>query len=137
MNGREWPIMPEWVVVLVVGAIGGFINSLVFDGGWVSSKRIRGTRGRAVYDFGTIGNAVIGAAAAWVTWALYTPGADFASDALRPQVLGGAALAGFTGGSTLRVLSERQLAALGREGTRETIRRLSRRRNRGDGREPE
>jgi hypothetical protein len=65
--------MSLWVLGLIIagaGAAGGILNALLTDNGFVVPKYVHAEDAR-VWKPGFIGNIVIGAAAAFVTWGLY------------------------------------------------------------------
>lgn len=109
------------VLVAVGGAIGGIVNALMTDNGFVLSKREEG-----VWRPGFLGNVIIGMVAAFVLWGLYGPlatgviiGTGGAAATLSFADFAGAIVTG-TGGS--RILTAeldkkvlRQAAAAARE----------------------
>lgn len=66
--------MTVWVII--AGAIGGVVNSLIKDSGFVipGPEQVGDV---TVYQTGYIGNIVIGAVAALVSWGLYGPFATY------------------------------------------------------------
>jgi hypothetical protein len=64
------------VVVFVAGALGGIINALMSDNGFVLPRSADTTDGRIVRP-GFIGNILIGGVAAVVSWGLYGPFAAY------------------------------------------------------------
>lgn len=65
--------MSLWLLGLVIagaGAAGGLVNALLTDNGFVLPKSIDAQPAR-IWKPGFVGNMVIGAAAAFVTWGLY------------------------------------------------------------------
>jgi hypothetical protein len=94
--------MSLWLLGLVIagaGAVGGLFNALLTDNGFVLPKYVDADPAR-IWKPGFLGNLIIGAAAAFVTWGLYGRWAG--------AVIGGASpgstpakfyetLAGFTG----------------------------------------
>jgi cytochrome c biogenesis protein CcdA len=63
--------MVVWVLIIIVfgaGLIGGTINALISDNGFVFPKREAG-----ILRPGWLGNALIGGVAAAVSWSLYGP----------------------------------------------------------------
>jgi hypothetical protein len=102
------PIVQIAIIVAVAGAIGGLINAIVTDRG-IRLPRSERTDTGTVWLPGTLGNLVVSAGAAVVSWALYGPvavshvigGAQQADappqTALTLGALGAAALVGFAG----------------------------------------
>ncbi len=60
------------VIVLVIGMVGGLINALISDNGFLLPKTERAD-GIEVFRPGAITTCVIGGFAALVSWALYGP----------------------------------------------------------------
>ena len=68
-----------WLVLLIVfvaGAIGGLVNAILTDNGFVMPKRVSGDRGQQFFQPGFFGNVIIGGIAACVSWGLYGPFAN-------------------------------------------------------------
>jgi len=83
MSCKEWD-MNVWEcagVIVASGAVGGFSNSLINKDGFVPPSRTAG----AWYP-GSTGNIVVGAFAAFASWALY--GAGAAIDVAKSQLQG-------------------------------------------------
>jgi hypothetical protein len=80
--------MPEVILVLVAGAVGGLVSTLVSEGGFMLPTIFTDTWGRQRWHPGTAGDAVVGAVAGMVFWALYTPDPSFSSPATVGPVLG-------------------------------------------------
>jgi hypothetical protein len=97
-------IMNPWLcasLICIFGGLGGVVNALVSDNGFALPRRESG-----VWCPGAISNIVIGALAAFSSWAFYGSGAaiDLAGDtslrtaiSLRFSVLAGAFLVGVAG----------------------------------------
>jgi hypothetical protein len=70
--------MDVWLIVLFVsaaGAVGGIVNALITDNGFILPKSV--TSGDlTILRAGALGNLIIGAVAAGVSWGLYGPLAD-------------------------------------------------------------
>ena len=65
--------MSLWLLGLVIagaGAAGGVVNALLTDNGFVLPKYVAAEPAR-IWKPGFLGNLIIGAAAAFVTWGLY------------------------------------------------------------------
>ena len=75
-----WMIL---IVVIVAGAVGGIVNALMSDNGFVLPKSADTDDGRIVRP-GFLGNILIGGVAAGISWGLYGPFAAY-------PLLGGAA----------------------------------------------
>jgi hypothetical protein len=92
--------MSAWSVLLVVfgaGVVGGTINALISDNGFVLPRRMSG-----ILRPGWLGNAMIGGVAAVVSWSLYGPQSarsilSWSSDSLPLSAFGGAILVGVAG----------------------------------------
>lgn len=63
------------IVVFVAGAIGGVVNALLSENGFVFPKKMptNGSNGGSIWRPGYLGNILIGAVAAIVSWGLYGP----------------------------------------------------------------
>ena len=95
--------MNPWICTLLVaaaGAVGGLINALVTDNGFVLPTRVHD-----IVCPGALSNMVIGAVSALVSWAFYGSGASIdlaqapqrAQISLRLTALAGACLVGVAG----------------------------------------
>ena len=67
-----------WItgVVVIAGALGGVINALMTDSGFILPGRYN-EGGKKIWKPGALGNVAIGAAAALITWGLYGPFTEF------------------------------------------------------------
>jgi len=69
--------MPLWIILCVVfaaGAVGGAINALLADNGFIIRPFMeRRVQGAHIIHPGFVGNVLIGAVAAVVSWGLYGP----------------------------------------------------------------
>ena len=63
-------------IVFVAGAVGGVINALLTDNGFILPKS-EDASGNKILRPGVIGNVLIGAVAAVISWGLYGPFSDF------------------------------------------------------------
>src|SRR6266536_5225022 len=100
--------MPEWLLILIAGAIGGLVNTFLSEGGFIAPMTFTDARGHRRWHPGTAGDVVVGAVAGIVFWGLYTPDPSFNSSAtVRPVV--GSLLAGLGGGRVLTGYLERFL----------------------------
>jgi membrane associated rhomboid family serine protease len=63
-------------IVFLAGAIGGVINALMTDNGFIVPKNEEAS-GIKIWRPGVIGNVLIGAVAAVISWGLYGPFTDF------------------------------------------------------------
>jgi len=70
MNVSMW-IM--FFIVLVAGAIGGAVNALMTDNGFLRPKMEKVDDKTGIFRPGYLGNVLIGAVAAVVSWGLYGP----------------------------------------------------------------
>ena len=105
--------MDHWICALLIaaaGALGGVINSLLTDNRFILPRWKRG-----VFCPGFLSNVLIGAFAAFASWAFYGSGAqiDLAQPAeqvqLRLSALAGAFLVGTVGARWITSESEKQL----------------------------
>lgn len=94
-----------FITIFVAGAIGGVLNALITDNGFIlpSPERINGIR---IVRPGFIGNILIGAVAAVVSWGFYGPLAgvnilDSQKFSLTPSTFTGAILVGVAGAKWL------------------------------------
>lgn len=102
--------MSVWLLlgmVFVAGAIGGLVNNLISDKGLLlPSKRDKGD-GTYIFLPGFVGNLLIGAVAASVSWLLYGPlsqvsiGSTPGTAVMVLATLGGAVLVGMVGSAWL------------------------------------
>ena len=97
-------------LIVLMGAIGGVVNALLSDNGFFLPKSLT-VDGQKIVRPGFLGNVLIGAVSAFVSWALYGPLASFVISGLpngAPQnseiqagvtlsSLGGAVLIGIAG----------------------------------------
>jgi hypothetical protein len=63
-------------VVFLAGGIGGVINALLTDNGFIIPK-YEDASGNKIWRPGVVGNVLIGAVAAVISWGLYGPFGDF------------------------------------------------------------
>jgi hypothetical protein len=70
MNVSIW-IM--FFVVLVAGAVGGAVNALMTDNGFLRPKMEKVDEKTGIFRPGYLGNVLVGAVAAVVSWGLYGP----------------------------------------------------------------
>jgi hypothetical protein len=70
--------MTGWLpalLALAAGALGGIVNALTTDNGFIFPQFAPVSGGGRIWRPGVIGNMVVGAIAALVSWALYGPAA--------------------------------------------------------------
>jgi hypothetical protein len=80
--------MAGWIPVIlafVAGALGGVLNAIMTDNGFIVPKFATVQDNVQIWRPGVLGNVVVGAVAALVSWALYGPSAglsvgDFKAD---------------------------------------------------------
>lgn len=99
------------LLVAAAGFLGGLINAILSDGGFVAPQTQTLPDGRRIWRPGWLGTAVVGSAAALVLWGLYGPLAtmmiigEAAPGTARPALsvfgLIGAFLSGMGGGRVL------------------------------------
>lgn len=70
MQGSIWLML---VFVAIAGAIGGIVNALMTDNGFPLPKMEPASSGTTVLRPGYLGNILIGAVAAVISWGLYGP----------------------------------------------------------------
>jgi hypothetical protein len=63
------------VLAFVAGALGGILNALTTDNGFIFPKFATVSDGARIWRPGALGNLIVGAIAAVVSWALYSPSA--------------------------------------------------------------
>jgi hypothetical protein len=88
------------VLIVVAGGLGGVVNALISDNGFILPRTRRG-----IWCFGFISNILVGAFAAFSSWSFYGSGAgvDLAQSTERTQIslrfsaLAGAFLVGVAG----------------------------------------
>jgi hypothetical protein len=93
--------MNVWIctsLIIMAGALGGFVNALISSNGFALPRRISG-----IWCPGALSTILIGAFAAFASWAFYGSGADFdladsrAVIHLRYSAVAGAFLVGVVG----------------------------------------
>jgi hypothetical protein len=99
------------LVIIFSGALGGFFNAIIVDGGFVQGGK-RAIRGGTVLSLGFFSNILCGAFAAFVSWGLYGPlsTVDIAQAntvGLTLATLCGSALTGFSGASWLTTQADK------------------------------
>jgi hypothetical protein len=65
------------IVIVVAGAVGGVVNALLTDNGFIKPRKETTSAGVDIYRPGFIGNIIIGAVAAGISWGLYGPLASY------------------------------------------------------------
>jgi hypothetical protein len=67
-----------WIIVIIIiaGALGGVVNTLMSDSGFILPQRHDEADNR-VWKLGGLGNMILGAAAAFISWGLYGPFTEF------------------------------------------------------------
>ena len=113
--------MPEWVVVMLVGSIGGLANAYLSEGGFSLPRFFADTQGRRLLDPGFIGGILIGAITAVAFWGLYNPEASFYDTQLEVRPVVGALLAGVGGGRVLSSFVDRSMASESLSKTQEMV----------------
>lgn len=88
LGPSDVPQIPEWIVIVIAGAIGGFANALLTGGvSWV--YRYTDSAGSRKTDLGTAGTVFIGAVAGFVFWALNGQNVNFTSTNILPSRVAG------------------------------------------------
>jgi hypothetical protein len=64
------------IVVVIAGALGGIINALMSDSGFILPGRYD-EGGHMIWKPGALGNMLLGAAAAFISWGLYGPFTEY------------------------------------------------------------
>lgn len=62
--------------IFAFGAIGGIVNALISDNGFIWPREVKGTKGDKIIKPGFVGNAIVGGVASFVSWSLYGPLAE-------------------------------------------------------------
>ncbi len=70
MNTSMWIML---FFVFLAGAVGGLVNALMTDNGFLRPKMEKVDEKTGIFRPGYLGNALIGAVAAVVSWGLYGP----------------------------------------------------------------
>lgn len=110
-----------WLMLLYVflaGAVGGVINALMTDNGFLLPKHEDANGGARIFRPGYLGNVVIGAVGAVVSWGLYGPlssyliagTAEAISATIRPERVG-LSLASLVGAVLIGVAGSRWLTS--------------------------
>jgi hypothetical protein len=122
--------MNPWICALLIstaGGAGGFVNALMSNNGFAMPRRIEG-----IWCPGAFSTVLIGAFAAWASWAFYGSGVgiDLADPATRAHLqmpaLAGAFLVGVVGGKWItneadkRILKESVKVAASKDVPKET-----------------
>jgi hypothetical protein len=103
-------------LVLILGAVGGFLSALMSDDRALFPRREPGDS--TVYRYGVVLNTLVGAVAAFISWALYGANANttiFSNGTAVTEInltfiaLGGAVLTGFGGSKLLTNVSDKQM----------------------------
>jgi hypothetical protein len=112
-------LLNPWTCALLIsgaGAVGGIINALLTDNGFILPKRVRG-----IWCPGFLSTVLVGAAAAVTSWAFYGAGAGVELTDLSPRnaislrfsALAGALLVGVAGAKWLTNEAEKTLLKQG------------------------
>lgn len=102
-------------IILLCGAIGGLINALLTDNGFVMPKTEICNAGKVkIIRPGVLGNCLISAVAAFISWALYIAPAELtvtqlSFDHLKLGPMGGALLVGVAGARWLTAAIDKKL----------------------------
>ena len=64
------------VVIVIAGALGGVVNALMSDSGFILPGRYD-EGGNKIWKPGALGNMLLGASAAFISWGLYGPFTTF------------------------------------------------------------
>ena len=70
--------MSGWIPVILAftaGALGGILNAVMTDNGFIQPQFVTAEDGSRIWRPGILGNLIVGAVAALVSWALYGPSA--------------------------------------------------------------
>jgi hypothetical protein len=96
------------LLALLAGGLGGVVNALMSDNGFALPQNTPSAAGGVVWRPGIVGNVVIGAVAALVSWGLYGSGAGMPIiSALKVDLT----WAGFAGGVLVGIGGSRWLTA--------------------------
>ena len=105
--------MKPWICVLLIsvaGGAGGFVDALMTNNGFAIPRKIEG-----IWCPGALSTMLIGAFAAWASWAFYGSGVgiDLADPTVRPHLqmpaLAGAFLVGVVGGKWITNEADKRL----------------------------
>jgi hypothetical protein len=103
--------MSLWILLLIVcfaGAIGGVINALLTNNGFIMPQSVEGD-GAKIWRPGYVGNVLIGAVAAGISWGLYGPLAG--APIFGESTLGSLAVSGFAGAVLVGIGGARWLSS--------------------------
>ena len=64
------------IIICIAGAIGGFANALITDNGFALPRTERIDNGVSILRPGYLGNVIVGAISAGISWGLYGPMAN-------------------------------------------------------------
>jgi hypothetical protein len=102
-----WSMM---IAVALAGAVGGIINALMTENGFVLPKAESNGSGAKIYRPGFLGNIVIGAISAAISWGLYGPlsaytliGSDTAQKSNEALITSGLTLAALVGATLVGI----------------------------------
>ncbi len=93
--------MPEWIFIILIGAIGGGLNSIMHHDPMRISTYVTHT-GQTRTDYGLLGSLLAGAAAAPLVWVFEHPTVTAATPVGVLFPLAGALITGLGGGRILR-----------------------------------
>ena len=65
-----------FMILILAGGVGGVVNALMTDNGFILPKW-EDANGNKIWRPGMVGNVIIGAVAAIISWGLYGPFADY------------------------------------------------------------
>ena len=116
--------MPAIVMVIVAGALGGFVNALL-TGDLDLPHRYRDAGGIPKIGLGVIGNLIIGMVAGFVGWAVYSPTVTFSDVGVHPNIVAGALLADVGGGQLLTRYVQQDVTQKINQDLLRTIERIS------------
>lgn len=115
MQGSIWLML---LYVALAGSVGGAVNALMTDNGFLMPKSEQASSGSTVLRPGYLGNVLIGAVASVVSWGLYGPLSSFfvagTPEALKANVTPesvGLSLASLVGGLLVGVGGARWLSS--------------------------
>jgi hypothetical protein len=74
MHASTWLLL---LYVVLSGAVGGLINALMTDNGFLLPRKEKVDTGASIFRPGYLGNLLIGAVGAAISWGLYGPLANY------------------------------------------------------------
>jgi hypothetical protein len=108
-NGGRECRLPEWIWILLAGAAGGAVDTVLRGGAVVLPRVYAGASGRQVFDPGIAGRLVVGATLSLLLWMLYSTTPDFGSRDFDVKLIAASLIAGVGASSFLSTLVDRTI----------------------------